>query len=112
MPVQEVQDLVRAKLSQHEYPRHVAVVAELPKTPAGKVHRVYAARAGACSSRRRPSGGLFRFLSFTHSRVRSFIHFNRPISKETDMLTKVHQQRNFPKITDEGLDDLRSAASA
>ncbi|QIL71113.1 acyl-CoA synthetase [Diaphorobacter sp. HDW4B] len=37
--VQEVQDLVRAKLSQHEYPRHVAVVAELPKTPAGKVHR-------------------------------------------------------------------------
>lgn len=37
--VQEVQDLVREKLSQHEYPRHVAVVAELPKTPAGKVHR-------------------------------------------------------------------------
>ncbi|NML44396.1 acyl-CoA synthetase [Ramlibacter sp. G-1-2-2] len=37
--VQEVQDLVRNKLSQHEYPRHVAFVAELPKTPAGKVHR-------------------------------------------------------------------------
>ena len=37
--VQEVQDLVRQKLSQHEYPRHVAVVDELPKTPAGKVHR-------------------------------------------------------------------------
>jgi acetyl-CoA synthetase len=36
---QEIQDLVRQKLSQHEYPRHVAFVPELPKTPAGKVHR-------------------------------------------------------------------------
>ncbi|KRC04293.1 acetate--CoA ligase [Hydrogenophaga sp. Root209] len=36
---EEIQNLVRNKLSQHEYPRHVAVVAELPKTPAGKVHR-------------------------------------------------------------------------
>lgn len=35
----EIQELVRTKLSQHEYPRHVAVVPELPKTPAGKVHR-------------------------------------------------------------------------
>ncbi|MGE4243627.1 acyl-CoA synthetase [Ramlibacter sp.] len=35
----EVQDLVRNRLSQHEYPRVVAYVAELPKTPAGKVHR-------------------------------------------------------------------------
>lgn len=37
--IQEVQDLLRSKLSQHEYPRQVAFVAELPKTPAGKVHR-------------------------------------------------------------------------
>lgn len=37
--VQEIQDLVRTKLSQHEYPRHVEFVPELPKTPAGKVHR-------------------------------------------------------------------------
>lgn len=36
---QEIQDLVRTKLSQHEYPRQVACVPELPKTPAGKVHR-------------------------------------------------------------------------
>ena len=35
----EVQELVKSKLSQHEYPRHLAFVAELPKTPAGKVHR-------------------------------------------------------------------------
>jgi acetyl-CoA synthetase len=35
----EIQELVRSRLSQHEYPRHVAFVAELPKTPAGKVHR-------------------------------------------------------------------------
>jgi acetyl-CoA synthetase len=37
--VKEIQDLVRTRLSQHEYPRHVAFVDELPKTPAGKVHR-------------------------------------------------------------------------
>ncbi len=37
--VQEVQEAVRTRLSQHEYPRQVAFVAELPKTPAGKIHR-------------------------------------------------------------------------
>ncbi|MFU1929090.1 acyl-CoA synthetase [Bordetella hinzii] len=37
--VQEIQDLVRGQLSQHEYPRQVVFVAELPKTPAGKIHR-------------------------------------------------------------------------
>lgn len=37
--VAELQDLVKNKLSQHEYPRQVAIVDELPKTPAGKVHR-------------------------------------------------------------------------
>jgi acetyl-CoA synthetase len=35
----EIQDLVRGRLSQHEYPRLVAFVPELPKTPAGKVNR-------------------------------------------------------------------------
>ena len=35
----EIQDLVRSKLSQHEYPRQIAYVPELPKTPAGKVNR-------------------------------------------------------------------------
>jgi len=35
----EIQDFVRARLSQHEYPRIVAFVQELPKTPAGKVNR-------------------------------------------------------------------------
>ena len=37
--VRELQDFVRTRLSQHEYPRQIAFVAELPKTPAGKVHR-------------------------------------------------------------------------
>jgi acetyl-CoA synthetase len=37
--VKEIQDLVRTRLAAHEYPRHIAFVAELPKTPAGKVHR-------------------------------------------------------------------------
>lgn len=35
----EIQAFVRSRLSQHEYPRQVAVVNELPKTPAGKVNR-------------------------------------------------------------------------
>jgi acetyl-CoA synthetase len=35
----ELQEFVRTRLSQHEYPRHVAFVATLPKTPAGKVNR-------------------------------------------------------------------------
>jgi len=37
--VQSIQDFVRTRLSQHEYPRIVTFVAELPKTPAGKVNR-------------------------------------------------------------------------
>jgi len=37
--VDEIQSLVRIRLSAHEYPRHVVFVPELPKTPAGKVHR-------------------------------------------------------------------------
>ena len=37
--MQEIQDAVRYRLSQHEYPRHVEFVSELPKTPAGKIHR-------------------------------------------------------------------------
>ncbi len=36
---QEIQDAVRFRLSQHEYPRHLVFVDELPKTPAGKIHR-------------------------------------------------------------------------
>ncbi len=35
----EIQELVRRRLSQHEYPRLIEFVAELPKTPAGKVNR-------------------------------------------------------------------------
>lgn len=35
----EIEDLVRSGLSQHEYPRHIEFVTELPKTPAGKVNR-------------------------------------------------------------------------
>jgi acetyl-CoA synthetase len=35
----EIQDLVRQRLSAHEYPRQISFVGELPKTPAGKVNR-------------------------------------------------------------------------
>jgi acetyl-CoA synthetase len=37
--VDELKIFTRERLSQHEFPRHIAFVAELPKTPAGKVHR-------------------------------------------------------------------------
>lgn len=37
--IREIQELVRSRLSQHEYPRQIEFVPELPKTPAGKVHR-------------------------------------------------------------------------
>jgi acetyl-CoA synthetase len=37
--VVELKNFTRERLSQHEFPRHVAFVADLPKTPAGKVHR-------------------------------------------------------------------------
>jgi len=37
--IEEIQQLVRSRLSQHEYPRQIAFVKDLPKTPAGKVHR-------------------------------------------------------------------------
>jgi acetyl-CoA synthetase len=36
---QELQEHVRGRLGQHEYPRQIAFVEELPKTPAGKVNR-------------------------------------------------------------------------
>ena len=35
----ELQAFARARLGQHEYPRQVELVPELPKTPAGKVNR-------------------------------------------------------------------------
>jgi acetyl-CoA synthetase len=35
----EIQTFVRNRLSQHEYPRHIAFVPDLPRTPAGKINR-------------------------------------------------------------------------
>ncbi len=37
--VKELQDFTRERLAQHEFPRLVEFVTELPKTPAGKVNR-------------------------------------------------------------------------
>ena len=37
--VKELQSFTREKLAQHEFPRIVEFVSELPKTPAGKVNR-------------------------------------------------------------------------
>lgn len=36
---EELQQLVRAHLAKHLYPRHVCFVAELPRTPSGKIRR-------------------------------------------------------------------------
>ncbi|MBY0422813.1 MAG: acyl-CoA synthetase [Parvularculaceae bacterium] len=35
----ELQTFTRERLSQHEFPRQIEFIGELPKTPAGKVHR-------------------------------------------------------------------------
>jgi acetyl-CoA synthetase len=35
----ELTKFTRDRLSQHEFPRHIAFVNEIPKTPAGKVNR-------------------------------------------------------------------------
>lgn len=35
----ELKTFTRERLSQHEFPRQIAFVSEIPKTPAGKVHR-------------------------------------------------------------------------
>ncbi len=35
----ELQEFVKDRLSRHEYPRAIEIVAELPKTPAGKIDR-------------------------------------------------------------------------
>jgi acetyl-CoA synthetase len=37
--IKELQDFTRERLAQHEFPRLVEFTTELPKTPAGKVHR-------------------------------------------------------------------------
>jgi acetyl-CoA synthetase len=37
--VEELTKFTRERLSQHEFPRHIAFVSEIPKTPAGKVNR-------------------------------------------------------------------------
>jgi acetyl-CoA synthetase len=37
--VEELKSFTRERLSQHEFPRQVAFVSELPKTPAGKINR-------------------------------------------------------------------------
>ena len=37
--VEDIQAFVKARLSHREYPRHIAVVADLPRTPAGKTDR-------------------------------------------------------------------------
>jgi acetyl-CoA synthetase len=36
---EELQTFTRERLSQHEFPRQIAFVSDIPKTPAGKVHR-------------------------------------------------------------------------
>ena len=35
----DIQAFMKKQLSQHEYPRQIEFVGELPKTPAGKINR-------------------------------------------------------------------------
>ena len=80
--VEELKTFTRERLSQHEFPRHIAFVSELPKTPAGKVNRkVLRDREGAQGLAANNSMGV-----------------RMPERPATD---------RFPKITEEGLDQLR-----
>ena len=83
--VDELKTFTRERLSQHEFPRHIEFVSELPKTPAGKVHRKVlrdreAAAAPQCAN--------------THP------------TTETPGESTMSADR-FPKITEQGLADLR-----
>jgi acetyl-CoA synthetase len=42
----QYQQLVRERLAAHAYPREVAYLSELPKTPSGKVQRYILRRMG------------------------------------------------------------------
>lgn len=53
----EIQQLVRTQLSQHEYPRLVAFVDDLPRNPAGKVNRKALRDQEAASRPRQASKG-------------------------------------------------------
>jgi acetyl-CoA synthetase len=52
----EIQSFVAERLSRHEYPRQVAVVGELPKTPAGKINRRALREREAAASSARAGG--------------------------------------------------------
>ncbi|MFV0294935.1 MAG: AMP-binding protein, partial [Hyphomicrobiaceae bacterium] len=75
----EIQDAVRERLSAHEYPRQIAFVSELPKTPAGKVNR--------------------KVLRDREAAARNSCPLTR--------IEAMSSERMFPKITDEALSDLR-----
>jgi acetyl-CoA synthetase len=51
----ELQEFTRTRLSRHEYPRHVAFVTELPRTPAGKINRKALREAAAGAVERTPA---------------------------------------------------------
>jgi acetyl-CoA synthetase len=49
--ISDIQAFVRTKLSQHEYPRVISFVSDLPRTPAGKLNRKALRDQEAASSR-------------------------------------------------------------
>ena len=54
---EELQAFVRTRLSQHEYPRIIEFVAELPRTPNGKVNRRALRAHGGADTRSDPPTG-------------------------------------------------------
>ncbi len=85
---------MRTRLSQHEYPRHVAFVAELPKTPAGKVHRKVLREREIAALAAAPTS------SPTESQ-RGEQHADR---REA---ARARSSASFPRSPQQGLDDLR-----
>ena len=76
----DIQDFVRTRLSQHEYPRLIAFVADLPQD-AGRERSI----ARRCASRKPPS-----------------------LQQPNGASMNAEPTRHFAKITDEALDALRA----
>jgi acyl-coenzyme A synthetase/AMP-(fatty) acid ligase len=60
--VEELQNLVKTRLAAHAYPREIEFIAEIPKTPSGKMQLVQAApkHNGPAAEARRRGGGKVR----------------------------------------------------
>jgi acetyl-CoA synthetase len=65
---EELQNLVKTRLAAHAYPREIEFIAEIPKTPSGKIQRFIlrnqeAEKAGSAQAPQQPGQTLFRVVA-------------------------------------------------